>query len=220
VATSDLTGDGKPDILWQNQNNGQVVLFTMNGTTKVAEQLVVDSSPWRIVGTADIDRDGSNDIIWENFVPGQVQVYVWFMQPSGNGFAATKTPFAGGYLKDGNLNTITLPSPAWRVAGVGDVNGDGRPDLVWQNDATGAISIYYLNGLVLQIYEDRPAVADPNWKIKAVGDYNGDGRVDVIWQHATQGDLFAWFLNGTTLVSQGYLNPARVNTAWQIVGAK
>jgi 5-methyltetrahydrofolate--homocysteine methyltransferase len=33
----------------------------------------------------------------------------------------------------------------WRIAGVGDFNGDGKGDLVWQNTATGQRSIWFLD---------------------------------------------------------------------------
>jgi hypothetical protein len=37
----------------------------------------------------------------------------------------------------------------WQIAGVGDFNGDGFADLVWQNTSTGQVAIWFLkNGVI------------------------------------------------------------------------
>jgi hypothetical protein len=38
---------------------------------------------------------------------------------------------------------------ASQVAGVGDVDGDGRADLVWRNTQTGDVSVWLMNGLTV-----------------------------------------------------------------------
>ena len=34
----------------------------------------------------------------------------------------------------------------WTIVGMSDFNGDGKPDLVWQNDATQQVVVWYLGG--------------------------------------------------------------------------
>jgi hypothetical protein len=34
----------------------------------------------------------------------------------------------------------------WYVAGTGDFNGDGKPDLIWQNEATGDRYVWLMSG--------------------------------------------------------------------------
>jgi hypothetical protein len=36
--------------------------------------------------------------------------------------------------------------PGWRAVGINDLNADGRLDLVWQNDATREVHVWYLTG--------------------------------------------------------------------------
>jgi hypothetical protein len=213
VGTSDLTGDGKPDILWQNQQTGQVTLFIMNGATKVGEQSITTNVAWRVVATGDLNGDNKPDIVWQNLVTGQV--YVWFMSPS-NGLAATFSPFQGGFIQDAQLNPAVLADKTWSVVGIADVNNDGKADLIWQHP-TGEIAGWLLQGLVIGSMVDVP-FGDPTWKVRAVGDYNGDGHPDLVFQKTDTGDVAAWLLNGASLL-QG-VPMGRVSLAWRIAGAK
>jgi hypothetical protein len=213
VGTSDMTGDGKPDILWQNQQTGQVTLFIMNGATKVAEQPITTNLAWRIVATADLNGDKKPDLVWQNFATGQV--YVWFMSAS-NGVATMFTPFQGGFIQDAQLNATAIADKSWRVVGVADVNNDGKPDLIWQHP-TGQIAAWLLQGLVVGGSVDVP-FADTTWKIRAVGDYNADGHPDLVFQKTDTGDIAAWLLNGASLL-QG-VPMGRVSLVWRIAGAK
>jgi hypothetical protein len=36
--------------------------------------------------------------------------------------------------------------PGWRAVGSDDFNGDGKPDLIWQHEASGQVDVWYLNG--------------------------------------------------------------------------
>ena len=36
--------------------------------------------------------------------------------------------------------------PGWTVVGVSDFNGDGVPDLVWQNNSTAQVTVNYYGG--------------------------------------------------------------------------
>jgi hypothetical protein len=216
VGTSDFSGDGKADLLWQNTLNGQVKLFIMNGATKVGEQPITTNLVWKIVATGDMNNDGHADIVWQNFATGQV--YVWYMTSSG-GVASFFNPFQGSYLVDGNLNVVTLgPNSPWRVVGTGDINGDGKRDLIWQSNTTGSISAWYLQGTVLVGFSPDVNINDPNWKIRAVGDYNLDTHPDLIFQNVATGDIAAFLLNGATLLQN--VPVGRVSLVWTVVGAK
>jgi hypothetical protein len=212
VGTGDFNGDGHPDLLWQHQTQGWISAWLMNGVNQVSgvsliPDRVMDTN-WKIVATGDFNADGKRDIVWHNVATGQASV--WLMD--------------GTRLMDGRLLTPDrVADTNWRIVGAGDFNGDRKTDLVWHNQATGDISVWYMNGTTLidGVWVTPSRVADTNWKIRAIGDANGDGKPDLIWQHATSGKLSAWIMNGVTMVNGVLLSPDTVaDTNWRIVGPR
>jgi hypothetical protein len=213
VGAADFNGDGKNDLLWQNQSTGQPYIYFYNGTQFIGEQgfTVAAGTPWRITGTGDFNKDGKTDIVWQNVTSGTV--YVWFMSPSGGAASFV----GGGYIQHPNLTPVTLPAnTSWRVVGAGDVNQDTHVDLVWQDQTTGSLAAWYLQGLIIGGSLDVPT-NDPR-RVKAVGDYNGDGRPDLIVQSPT-GIVEAFLLTPTSITGVsiwGAVNPS----VWSIVGVR
>lgn len=218
---NDFTGDGEPDVILQNQQTGAVTIDKMQGMTIVGEQTIpiAPNTPWRVVATADFNGDGHPDIAWQNSVTGEI--FVWFMAPS-NGWAGYGGPngtFLGGNVRAADDSVLTVGSPTVRVAGAADLNLDGHTDLILDDDATGAVQVWYLNGLVrTSVGPIGAGFVQTVWHIRAVGDYNGDGHPDLIWENSSTFDIFAWFLNGPALM-QG-VPVARVQNIWTIVGPR
>lgn len=108
----------------------------------------------------------------------------------------------------------------WKVAGMGNFNGDSDTDIIWQHD-DGRLSAWLMRGSSL--LDGRlltPAQVDPAWRIAATADVDGDGRTDLLWQHQTQGYVAVWYMNGTSLRSGALLEPGQVSVLdWKIVGA-
>ncbi len=109
----------------------------------------------------------------------------------------------------------------WKIVGTGDLNADGKTDLVWQNQSTGQLYYWLMNGTVY-VSSDflyNGAAVDTNWKIAGVFDINSDGKPDLIWQNQSTGQLYYWLMNGVTMQSNDYLyNGTPVDTNWKIVG--
>ena len=97
-----------------------------------------------------------------------------------------------------------------------DFNGDGHPDIIWQNISTGERSIWLMNGTV-PVSSTIFTTVPTQWQIATVGDFNGDGHPDLIWQNTTTGERSVWFMNGITPVST--LIFRTVSPQWQIVAA-
>ena len=87
---------------------------------------------------------------------------------------------AGGSFED-NVNFSLNPGLDWHVAGTGDLNGDGRDDILWRNDL-GTITdlLGQPNGSFVGNVANLNVNPGTNWQVDGIGDYNGDGRDDIL----------------------------------------
>jgi PKD repeat protein len=195
--TADLNGDGRHDIIWRNSNTpGQYALWFMNGVSAIGQTRVFSvPTEYSVVGTGDLDGDGRADILWNN--ASIRQLYAW---RSRNDNGAT-----WDYLALGGYGT------GWEVLETGDINGDGRSDIVWQNIADGSFAHWIMNGATR--VSSTAVNIGTSARVVAVGDFNGDGRYDVVVRN---GSVF------TLRRSQGttYEAPAGmtgVGVEWQVL---
>lgn len=154
VGAGDFNADGYTDILWQHQD-GRVSVWYMRGTAFLSGEVIAQSlsdQAWRVVGVADMNRDGNVDLLWHHSTTGQVAV--WLMNRT--------------FLADGRLLNDSAPDTNWRVRALGDYDADGDIDVLWQNDATGALAAWVMNGISVQYgMLLNMSVPDTNWKIVA-----------------------------------------------------
>jgi YD repeat-containing protein len=100
---------------------------------------------------------------------------------------------------------------AWRVTHVGDLNGDGKTDILWRHD-DGRVYAWLMDGITL-VSGGQFMSAGSGWSITHVADLNGDGKADILWRH-TDGTVAAWIMNGLGATSGATLIPAP--NAWSI----
>jgi hypothetical protein len=98
---------------------------------------------------------------------------------------------------------------------VGDFNGNCVSDILWRNSTTGAVKIWFMNGITVASQGIVGTVAPP-WNIVGVADFNGDGKADLLWQNSSTGEVEIWLMNGATKTSSG--SPGTVGSPWAIAG--
>lgn len=204
--SSDFDGDGRNDILVQDATTGAVEAWFLDGAAVKGMQALSDTpgGGWRLAGRGDFNADGKPDLVWQHRVDGQVSL--WYMD--GTMRLDADAP-AGGQA----------PDPAWKVVGVADFNADQRPDLVWQHEPTGALSVWLMNGST--VFADVPVVpdrtADLQWKVVGAGDFNIDGKPDLLWRHMGSGDVAVWLMNGLSRIIHAPLSPRSLpDQGWQV----
>jgi hypothetical protein len=162
-----------------------------------------DDPPAPLNAGADLDGDGQTDILWQHSTG---LLSAWMM----DGTALSKAAW---------LSPMQVSDPDWRIVGMADFNGDGKPDILWRH-SRGWLSVWFMNGTTLQtsVLLSPSQISDTNWAIVATGDFNQDGQPDILWRH-TDGSLSAWLMNRTSLARAVYLTPRRVTDPnWRIVG--
>ena len=197
-ASADFNSDGVPDLLWRNIATGANSVWYMNGTTLASEAALPSQRDlnWKLVGVGDFNLDGQPDLVWHNNATGASSV--WLM----NGVARS--------------SEVELPVVAadtdWRIAAVGDLNGDGKADLLWRHTSTGDDALWLMDGTTRTSNIPLTAVVDTTWEIVGVGDFNADGRADILWRNRTSGANSVWLMDGAT--KTGELTPLTQPTQW------
>ena len=204
VGIGDFNGDGRDDILWRH-NDGTVSnwLATVAGgfTANDANAARFAPTNWHVAGTGDFNGDGRDDVLWRN---DNGQLSNWLGTASG------------GFTLNDSV-ALTMVDPAWRIAGTGDFNGDGRDDILWRH-TDGTLSNWL--GTATGGFVNNGSVSGTNvplaWSVVAIGDYNGDGRDDILWRH-TDGTLSNWLGTATGGFTPNDTNAATpVPTAWHV----
>ena len=124
------------------------------------------------------------------------------------------------HLSASELVFLNQVEPAWKMVGSGDLDGDGKPEILWHHLKGGWLVAWFTDGRAVQraVYLN-PNRLDTAWTIAALADFNGDGKADLVLQH-DDGRLGVWYMNGTTLAGSAYLNPSSIGaSAWRIAGA-
>jgi hypothetical protein len=194
-------------LIWQHAVTGALAEWEVDGTRQVTGASLtpgaVADTNWKIVATGDFDGDGQRDLVWQH-TNGTIST--WLMR--------------GNTLVDGRLfEPSTAGNPDWRVVAAGDMNRDGKCDLIWRNRTTGVMAVWYMDGTrrLNGVLISPDTVSDPNWEIVGAADFDGDSQTDLLWRNKAQGWLSVWFMNGIVMREGRSLAPTGVaDVGWSI----
>jgi hypothetical protein len=186
LATADLNRDGYLDIVVANRcpspgncANGEVsvLLGNSDGTFQPAVSYNSGGAGGGFVAVSDLNGDGKLDLVITTACPNYSCVSVLLGNGDGT-FQAAVTYYSGGYEPTS--------------AAIGDVNGDGIPDLVVSNacsvagqncqnglvDGTIGVLVGNGDGTFQAVVSYDAGAYDAN--AVALGDLTGDGSLDVV----------------------------------------
>jgi uncharacterized protein (DUF1800 family) len=130
---------------------------------------IPDPGPnFRLVGAPDFDGNGRSDLAYQNTTTGEFgEVRKW------NDFLPQTD------------STVRQVKQVWDVQAVGDLDGDGRGDLVWRyvvsNSPDTGVSYIWFSNETGEPFVRKRGGAPLTWKLLGAQDLNGDGAADMIY---------------------------------------
>jgi len=189
LAMADLDGDGKPDLAVANRNSAvQIWLANGDGTFRLKGEYQAGDLP-NSIAIGDLNGDGRPDLVVGNGFGLYVANTVAVLLGNGDGSFGAKREFVTGF------NTVSIA--------IGDLNGDGRPDLAVVNrgplappaDGGAVVSVLLGDGTGrFGSKTDYGVGADPTGVV--IGDFTADGAPDLAVTEAGAG--VAWVLVNTS----------------------
>lgn len=172
---ADLDGDGKPEVIVTNQS-GNVVTILVNQSTATS----ISFSPTRITLTVtgaastdaltveDLNNDGLPEIITGQFLTPTSNIFVFQNSSTPGSIAFSQQP--------------ALPAGTIVNLRVGDLDGDGKPDIAGTELVSPGSVIVFRNQSTTNVSFAAPVnftAGGRPWGLD-IGDIDGDGKAEIV----------------------------------------
>lgn len=188
IGAGDIDGDGNTDLYWINTSTHQFGYWLMDGTTIKSTYATSYTPGYYPIAEGDFNGDGKLDVLWSS---ANNDLYMW--TSNGTSGSSRFTVAYGGSYPVG-----------WKLAGVGDLDGDGKSDLVWMKADGSQWGYWLMNGVQRKSIVAVSNAGAESTTIVAVDDYNHDGLADLVWSN---GSNLILSTNAGTCASQCTFTP-------------
>jgi len=171
INSADIDGDGKLDILYCNVTQSTLGILrnisTVGNMSFTTEYTFPTSGNSNYISIADFDGDGKPDIVTGNPSNGTVSV-----------FLNTSTV---GNISFATLIDYTTAAGSYIVA-VGDIDGDGKPDIAASNQNSSTVSVLRNLSTVgaISFATSLYFSTGSGPRCVSLGDIDGDGKLDIV----------------------------------------
>ncbi len=179
VAVGDFDGDGKGDVALANRTTKTLLVYLNTSTTgsinagslaaPISRAIPPGGDPFSVV-PADLDGDGKLDIVVTNAQVASISVF-------------RNTSTLGSLSFDNSVSYTAGVDPIY--AAIGDLDGDGKPEIAITNRFSNSISVYKntsstggFNAGSFAARVDFATAAEP-YRI-AIADLDGDGMQEIV----------------------------------------
>ena len=172
VQILDLDGDGRNDLLLVDWDSTTPLRFRLqNASGQLGPEIYFRAPPMRSFCADNLEGDSKNYIVTIARDSGRAEVSQFVRKPA--------EPLSGGF-RHGQFQILPLNKTDAAQRGLlwADVNGDGRPDLLVAEPASGQLSVYLQQpDGSLGPPQTFPTLAGVSQL--AAADWNGDGHPDI-----------------------------------------
>lgn len=173
---ADVDGDRRADIVWRNASDskGWNFLWAMHGE-ELGESLpinVIQGVNWQL-SLGDFNGDGMSDF--------------FLRDPTQHGGMNFLTTMNGSQVV--SHDRLPTVSPIFELEVIGDLDGDGIDDVIWQNTESRSIAFWLMNGTTRQYYLSS-FLGDRI--IEGIDDFNADAKKELVIRDGTQIKLWSY----------------------------